>query len=222
MTRASPEERERLNRTFAELCAIRSVFGEERAIADHVTRELCAFGLEVEEDDSAHTSGAGAGNLLTRLPGPIPPARPGAALASALPGDPVRVGGSARSADRPRAGSCLLLCAHLDTVPHAGTVEPVLEEGAWTSAGDTILGADNKAAVAMLLEIARRHATDPAPVAVELLFTTSEENALAGAKALDRDKLDAELGFVFDHASPIGEIVAAAPGTAERVRWAPA
>ena len=179
MSRASAEERERLNRTFAELCAIRSVFGEERAIADHVARELEALGFEVTEDDSAAASGAGAGNLLARLAGSVQ-----------------------RS---------VLLCAHLDTVPHAGVVEPMLEEDAWVSAGDTILGADNKAAVAMLLEVARRHARDPAPVGVELLFTTSEENALAGAKAFDVAALRSELGYVFDHASPIGEIVVASP-----------
>jgi tripeptide aminopeptidase len=193
VTRATSEERDRLNRTFAELCAIRSVFGEERMIADHVTRELRALGLEVEEDDSAQTSGAGAGNLLVRLPGPV------------------HTAGAAGVGDSARAERCLLLCAHLDTVPHPGTVEPVLEEGAWTSAGDTILGADNKAAAAVLLEIARRHATGSAPVAVELLFTTSEENALAGAKAFDRDRLAARFGYVFDHASPIGEIVVASP-----------
>ena len=41
-----------------------------------------------------------------------------------------------------------MLCAHMDTVPHDGVVEPVLVDGGWESAGDTILGADNKAAVA--------------------------------------------------------------------------
>jgi tripeptide aminopeptidase len=49
------------------------------------------------------------------------------------------------------------------------------------------------------------------PVGVELLFTTCEEHALAGAKAFDAARLHAEFGFVFDHASPIGEIVTASP-----------
>ena len=64
-------------------------------------------------------------------------------------------------------------------------IEPVLVDGGWESAGDTILGADNKAAVAMLLELARRAALEGSPVGVELLFTVSEERALAGAKAFD-------------------------------------
>lgn len=96
-------------------------------------------------------------------------------------------------------------------------MEPVLrgeeegEEPAWVSAGDTILGADNKAAVAMLLELARRYADTPAPVGLELLFTVSEENALAGAKAFAMSALRAELAFVFDQASPIGDVVVASP-----------
>jgi tripeptide aminopeptidase len=105
----------------------------------------------------------------------------------------------------------ILLCAHLDTVPEEGTIEPVLVDGGWESAGDTILGADNKAAVAVLLEVARRCAVEGSPVGLELLFTVSEENALAGAKAFDVAKLDSAWGYVFDHASPIGEIVVASP-----------
>jgi tripeptide aminopeptidase len=49
------------------------------------------------------------------------------------------------------------------------------------------------------------------PVGLELLFTTGEERALRGAKAFDPTRLDAEFGFVFDHASPIGDVVVASP-----------
>lgn len=105
----------------------------------------------------------------------------------------------------------ILLCAHLDTVPHEGVVEPVCEDGGWVSAGDTILGADNKAAVAMLLAIARRAAIEGVPVGLELLFTTGEEVALRGAKAFDASRLRSTRGFVFDHATPIGEVIVAAP-----------
>jgi len=61
------------------------------------------------------------------------------------------------------------------------------------------------------LAIARRFAREPAAVGLELLFTTCEEIGLRGAKAFDRSQLDAEFGFVFDHASPIGELIVAAP-----------
>ena len=105
----------------------------------------------------------------------------------------------------------VLLCAHLDTVPHEGVVEPVCEDGGWVSAGDTILGADNKAAVAVLLAVARRAAIEGSPIGIELLLTTGEEVALRGAKAFDIGRLRSTLGFVFDHASPIGEVVIASP-----------
>src|SRR5262245_53541181 len=68
------------------------------------------------------------------------PARAGAGnLIARLPGE----------ADR-----WLMLCAHLDTVPHEGPIEVVEENGVYRSRGETILGADNKAAVAVLLELA--------------------------------------------------------------------
>ena len=172
MRPASEVERKRLNDEFADLCRIRSVSGEEAAIAARVTDDLRGIGLEVESDD--------AGNLLTRVAG--------------------------RDPDR-----SVLLCAHLDTVPHEGQVEPVLDDGGWVSAGETILGADNKAAIAMLLAVARRGAIEGLPVGVELLLTTGEETALVGAKAFDITRLRSTFGYVFDHATPIGEIVVASP-----------
>ena len=110
-----------------------------------------------------------------------------------------------------RGERTILLCAHLDTVPEAGVIEPVLDDGGWVSRGDTILGADNKAAVAVILEVARRCAVEGAPVGVELLFTVCEEVGLAGAKAFDVTALSSDWGYVFDHASPIGEIIVASP-----------
>jgi tripeptide aminopeptidase len=110
-----------------------------------------------------------------------------------------------------RGARTILLCAHLDTVPEDGAIEPLLVDGGWVSAGDTILGADNKAAVAVLLEVARRCAIESAPVSLELLFTVAEENGLMGAKAFDVSTLRSDWGYVFDHASPIGEIVVASP-----------
>jgi tripeptide aminopeptidase len=80
-----------------------------------------------------------------------------------------------------------------------------------TNRHEAILGADNKAAVATILAAARRLAAGGPPVTVELLFTTCEEHALAGAKAFDLSRLRSEFGFVFDHATPIGEIIVAAP-----------
>ena len=105
----------------------------------------------------------------------------------------------------------ILLCAHLDTVPLAAPVEVTQENGVLSNRHEAILGADNKAAVATILAAARRLTAEGAPVGVELLFTTCEEHALAGAKAFDPAQLRSEFGYVFDHASPIGELVTASP-----------
>lgn len=110
-----------------------------------------------------------------------------------------------------RGERSVLLCAHLDTVEVTAPIEPVVVDGGWENANDGILGADNKAAVAVMLETARRCAVEGAPVGVELLFTVSEENALAGAKAFDASRLRSDFGYVFDHASPIGDVVLASP-----------
>ncbi len=87
---------------------------------------------------------------------------------------------------RGRGERTILLCAHLDTVPARAPVDPVLVDGAWENANDGILGADNKAAVAMLLELARRCSVEGSPVGVELVFTVQEEVGLLGAKRVRR------------------------------------
>jgi tripeptide aminopeptidase len=177
---ASDQERERLVADFVRLCEIESPSGRERAMADAVTAELRAAGLDVEEDDTAVETGSDAGNLLARIPGP-------------------------------EGAPAVLLCAHIDTVPLDAPVEVIRENGSLTNRHEAILGADNKAAVATLLGATRRLLRAGPPVEVELLFTTSEERALRGAKAFDRSRLRSEFGFVFDHASPIGEVILASP-----------
>ena len=111
----------------------------------------------------------------------------------------------------PEGARTVMLCAHVDTVPLADRVEVELVEGVFRNRREAILGADNKAAVAVLLEIAREAVSSPPAVGVELLFTMSEENGLRGAKAFDATRLEADFGYVFDHASPIGELILAAP-----------
>ena len=110
-----------------------------------------------------------------------------------------------------RADRWLSFFAHLDTVPHEAPIEVVRTEGAFRSTGDTILGADNKAAVTVLMELAIRHLADPAPLGLELVFTVAEEDGLRGAKELEISSLRAPFGYVLDHATPIGEVIVAAP-----------
>jgi tripeptide aminopeptidase len=110
-----------------------------------------------------------------------------------------------------RADRTILLCAHMDTVEVTGAIEPVLVDDGWENAHDAILGADNKAAVAVMLAAARRVSIEGAPVGVELLFTVEEEIGLMGAKAFDATRLRSAFGYTFDHATPIGEVIVASP-----------
>jgi tripeptide aminopeptidase len=169
---------------FVRLCEIASPTGSERAVADAVLGELQALGAGAEEDGAAGLAGAGAGNLIVRIPG--------------------------------EREEWIMLASHLDTVPHDGEIEVALDQGVFRSRGDTILGADNKAAVTVLVELAARYADRRPPIGLELVFTVAEEDGLRGAKALDLDGLRSRTGFVLDHASPIGEIFTAAP-TYERL-----
>jgi tripeptide aminopeptidase len=110
------------------------------------------------------------------------------------------------------AGTPLFFCAHLDTVPPQGPIEPVVHEGFVRNAGGTILGADNKAAVAAMLEATRIVLAENRPHAgIELLFTPKEEVGLVGAFAFDHTRLHARAGYVFDMAASIGTIIMAAP-----------
>src|SRR4051812_15077135 len=103
----------------------------------------------------------------------------------------------------------ILLCAHMDTVPLTSPVKVVDRDGRLENEGEGILGADNKASIAVIMEALRR--LQSPRIGIEVLFTTCEELALAGAKAFDQSKLRADYGFVFDHATPIGEVITAAP-----------
>jgi tripeptide aminopeptidase len=126
--------------------------------------------------------------------------------------EPARAGAGNLIARVPGAGEgWVAFFAHLDTVPEPGRIEVELVDGVFRSRGDTILGADNKAAVAVLVELAARCAALPRQTGVELVFTVAEEDGLRGAKEVDLAALRAPLGFVLDHASPIGEVITAAP-----------
>jgi tripeptide aminopeptidase len=168
---------------FTQLAAVPSPPGEEREVADRVAGYLGDLGLIVDEDDAGERIGSTAGNLLARI-------------------EPTDDGGTP-----------LFLCAHLDTVPPDGPLEPVIDdEGVVRNAGGTILGADNKAAVAAMLEGARRVVADERPHAgIELLFTPKEEIGLLGAAAFDHSRLRARIGYVYDMAAPIGDVILGAP-----------
>ncbi len=156
--------------------------GEERAVADRVLDYLRSLGLEAHEDDAGERIGSSMGNILCRL-------------------EP-----------RGEDGAPLFFCAHLDTVPPEGAIEPVVEDEVVRNGAGTILGADDKSAVASMLEAVARLVEDGRPHGgVELVFTPKEEVGLLGAGAFDESRLAARLGYVYDHAGPIGEVILGAP-----------
>jgi tripeptide aminopeptidase len=105
----------------------------------------------------------------------------------------------------------VMFCAHVDTVPHRGQIDVVEDEGIFRSGGETILGADNKAAVAVFMELVARQVAVPGPVGIELVLTVAEEQGLRGAKAFDASWLRSSAGFVLDHAGAVGEVIVSTP-----------
>ena len=167
---------------FLELCTIPSPSGQERAVADRVGAYLTGLGLEWDEDDAAERLDGSTGNIYCRLPG----------------GN----GG----------GTPIFLCAHTDTVPPEAPIEPVVEDGVIRNTAGTILGSDNKAAIVVMLEAARRILQEGRRHAsIELVFTPQEEVSLRGAAEFDHTRLVAQTGFVYDQGAPIGEIVVGSP-----------
>ena len=166
---------------FTELASVPSPPGDERAVADQVAAYMRDLGLEVSEDDAGSRIGSNAGNLYARV-------------------------------EATDGGTPLFLCAHLDTVPPEAGIDPVLEDGVIRNAAGTILGADNKSAVAVMLEATRRILSENRPHGgLELLFTPMEETGLHGAAAFDEERLHARIGYVYDQAAPIGEVILGAP-----------
>jgi len=168
---------------FRELAAIPSPSGRERPVADRTLDFLRDLGLDPTEDDAGAQIGSDMGNIHVALP----------------PSD---------DGD----GVPIFLNAHLDTVPPTAPIDPEVRNGVVVNRHDTILGADNKAAVAvMLAAVSDLVRTGRSHAGVELVLTPMEEVGLRGAKAFDTLRLRARVGYCYDHAAPIGNVVLAAP-----------
>ncbi len=104
------------------------------------------------------------------------------------------------------------LSAHLDCVEPCRGVEPRIVDGVIVSAGDTVLGADDKVGLAATIEALRRlvESGEPRPT-VKALFTVQEEVGLVGAKYLSADDASCDLCLVLDADGRPGGIVVAAP-----------
>ena len=115
-------------------------------------------------------------------------------------------------AQRAGDGNLLLLSAHMDTVEPGRGIKPIIKNGKIISAGDTILGADNKAAIAAIIYAVEKYLRNKKyPRAIEIVFTANEESGTGGSELLDISRLKSKLGIIFDSSEPIGAISLASP-----------
>lgn len=90
----------------------------------------------------------------------------------------------------------ILLSCHADTVKPGIGIEPIIKEGIISSKGHTILGADDKAGIAELLEALRVAEVWPP---LEIAISREEEVGLLGVKNMDYGLLSAKKGFLLDN-----------------------
>ncbi len=182
-------DREALVAEFCELVQIDSPSGGEGTIMAVLAANLEALGLATTRDQAGERIGAETGNLIAKLP-------------ATDPGRPV-----------------VMLNAHVDTVQPGQGIVPVVEEDTIRSAGETVLGADDKAGVAVILAAVRELLTAPFPHGeVQVVFTIAEEIGLYGAQYLDYSLLSPNYAFVLDGGAQVGEITVGAP-SARKMTW---
>ncbi|KIL75223.1 Peptidase T [Bacillus badius] len=178
--------KERLLNEFLELVQIDSETKNEAAIAKVLTSKFEALGVQVYEDDSAAVTGHGAGNLICTLE------------ATKDGVDPI------------------YFTSHMDTVVPGAGVKPSIENGYVVTDGTTILGADDKAGLAVMLELVKvlkeqkyKHGM------IQFIITAGEESGLVGAKAMDPSLVKAKFGYALDSDGTVGNIIVAAPTQAK-------
>jgi tripeptide aminopeptidase len=179
--------RQRLSDEFACLAAMTSPSLREGTIARYLAERLASLGADILFDRADQVVGGEIGNLIASFP------------AAGRDGEP------------------LLMSVHMDTVEPGAEVVPVLNDGIFTSASGTILGADDKAGIAELieaLEVIREQGIPRGPV--EVVVTIAEEIGLVGAKHLDYSLLRARFGFALD-TTGTGHMVLRAPA-ANRIK----
>ena len=178
----------RLVEQFMELVQIDSETGHEQAISVRLKELFGTLGLELDEDNAKELTGHAANNLFVHWPA------------------------TAGAEGRPIFFTC-----HMDTVTPGKGIKPQLDpDGYIRSDGTTILGSDDKAGIAAMLEAIR--VVQEQGIAhgdVQFIITVGEESGLVGARALDASKLKAELGFALDSNGEIGDICVAAPTQAK-------
>lgn len=175
-------DQQRLSEEFVRLASINSAPLKEGAIARYLIERLERLGADVRFDNAAGATGGEIGNLVARFPGAGKTSAP------------------------------LLFSVHMDTVEPGGQIEPMLKDGVFYSAGDTVLGADDKAGIAELieaLEVVREQNIPHGPI--EVVVTIAEEIGLVGAKNFDYGMVASRHGYALD-TEGIDWMVLKAPG----------
>ncbi|EGO63969.1 M20/M25/M40 family metallo-hydrolase [Acetonema longum] len=176
---------QRLLAEFFEMVKIKCSTRAEREVADLIKKRLQSYGgnVTVTEDNTGEKIGGNCGNIIAYVKGSV---------ASA----PV-----------------VMFSAHMDCVEPCGGVEPVLKDGIITSAGNTVLGGDDKAGVVAIMEALRVAHEQKIPHGdIQIVFTVAEEGGLNGSKNMDPKALKADFGYALDSSGIPGKIIVKAPG----------
>ncbi len=172
----------RLVDDFIALCRINSPPRQEAAVIESVLPRLQRLGLEIQRDEAGAHIGGNADNVIARLPRNLPGAPP------------------------------VFFSAHFDTVEPNPNVQIIVEDDLIRTDGTSILGADDKAGMASLLEAIECVVEHNLPHGdIWLLLSVAEEIGLLGAKHLPLERVNATMGFVLDTGPPVGKVVVGAP-----------
>lgn len=175
----------RLLNTFLELVQINSETGNEETIQPILKKKFIDLGLNVVEDNASKREWLGANNLICTLP----------------------------SSEGKEHVSKIYFTSYMDTVVPGINVKPILKEDGYVySDGTTVLGADDKAGIAALLEMIQTINEQELPHGqIQFIITVGEEAGLKGAKELDQNLIDAEFGYAVDASQAVGTTVVGAP-----------
>ncbi|CDQ39726.1 MULTISPECIES: M20/M25/M40 family metallo-hydrolase [Virgibacillus] len=177
---------QRLVDEFFELVKVDSETGNESEIAKLLKQKFSELGLEVIEDDSKAITGHGAGNLICNWQGNKEGVEP------------------------------IYFTSHMDTVVPGQSIKPMIKDGYIQSDGTTILGSDDKAGLAAILETIRTVKENNLEHGdIQFIITAGEESGLVGAKALEASMLNAKYGYALDSNGDVGDIIVAAPTQAK-------
>lgn len=109
-------------------------------------------------------------------------------------------------------GIPVILSAHMDTVSPSENIKPVIKDDIIYSDGTTVLGGDDKAGIAAIMEALRTVIENDLPhPTLEIVFSIFEEGGLHGAKNLDYNQLESKRAFVFDSSTDPGDIIVKGP-----------